>query len=111
MVQSVRGPRRFWAILDAGDRHLPVGHSSAHDPAISEIYFALSEFRTLRSLTVQNTSAKLAVMIVTVAAFKGGVGKTTSAVHLAAYLSRQGETVLADGDLNQIGRASCRARV
>src|SRR3712207_3346123 len=108
MVQPARGPRRFWAILDAGNRHLPAGHSSTHDPVISEIYFALSEFRTLRSLTVQNTSAKLAVMIVTVAAFKGGVGKTTSAVHLAAYLSRQGETVLVDGDLNR--SASRQAR-
>ena len=40
-------------------------------------------------------------MIVTVAAFKGGVGKTTSAVHLAAYLSGRGETVLVDGDMNR----------
>src|SRR5215203_2335577 len=47
-------------------------------------------------------------MIVTVAAFKGGVGKTTSAVHLAAYLSRQGETVLVDGDMNR--SASRQAR-
>lgn len=59
-------------------------------------------------MTVQNTSAKLTVMIVTVAAFKGGVGKTTSAVHLAAYLSRQGETVLVDGDVNR--SASRQAR-
>ena len=40
-------------------------------------------------------------MIVTVAAFKGGVGKTTSAVHLAAYLSGRGQTVLVDGDMNR----------
>jgi chromosome partitioning protein len=40
-------------------------------------------------------------MIVTVAAFKGGVGKTTSAIHLAAYLSGRGETVLVDGDMNR----------
>jgi chromosome partitioning protein len=38
-------------------------------------------------------------MIITVTAFKGGVGKTTSAVHLATYLSRQAPTVLVDGDL------------
>lgn len=52
-------------------------------------------------MTVRNRSAKLPTMIVTVAAFKGGVGKTTSAVHLAAYLSREGRTVLVDGDMNR----------
>jgi len=41
----------------------------------------------------------LLTMIITVTAFKGGVGKTTSAVHLATYLSRQASTVLVDGDL------------
>ncbi len=50
----------------------------------------------------------LAVMIVTVAAFKGGVGKTTSAVHLATYLSNYGPTVLVDGDMNR--SASRQAR-
>ena len=40
-------------------------------------------------------------MIITVAAFKGGVGKTTSAVHLAAYLAGRGSTVLVDGDMNR----------
>jgi chromosome partitioning protein len=39
-------------------------------------------------------------MIVTVASFKGGVGKTTTAVHLAAYLHSKGSTVLVDGDAN-----------
>jgi chromosome partitioning protein len=39
-------------------------------------------------------------MIVTIASFKGGVGKTTSAVHLAAYLNTKAPTVLIDGDAN-----------
>jgi chromosome partitioning protein len=40
-------------------------------------------------------------MIITVASFKGGVGKTTTAVHLAAYLQAFGETLLIDGDPNR----------
>lgn len=40
-------------------------------------------------------------MIVTVASFKGGVGKTTTAVHLACYLQRLAPTLLIDGDENR----------
>lgn len=36
-----------------------------------------------------------------VVSYKGGVGKTTTAIHLAYYLSRKGKTVIIDGDLNQ----------
>lgn len=44
-------------------------------------------------------------IIVTVASFKGGVGKTTTAVHLAAYLRKLDTTVLIDGDPNRSSSA------
>jgi len=37
-------------------------------------------------------------MIMTVTSYKGGVGKTTTAIHLAAYLQRFAPTLLVDGD-------------
>lgn len=40
-------------------------------------------------------------MILTIVSFKGGVGKTTTAVHLAAYLQQSAPTLLVDGDLNR----------
>lgn len=39
--------------------------------------------------------------IITCTGYKGGVSKSTTAVHIAAFLSDYGETVLIDGDPNR----------
>jgi chromosome partitioning protein len=40
-------------------------------------------------------------MIVTLAGLKGGIGKTTSAIHIAAYLQHKEPTLLIDADKNR----------
>lgn len=44
-------------------------------------------------------------MIVTVLGFKGGVAKTTTALHLASYLQQYDKTLLVDGDPNRSASA------
>lgn len=44
-------------------------------------------------------------MLITLASFKGGVGKTTTAVHLAAFFQTRGKTVLIDADPNRSATA------
>lgn len=41
------------------------------------------------------------IVRITLCSFKGGVAKTVSAVHLAAYLQQKGNTLLVDGDPNR----------
>jgi chromosome partitioning protein len=40
-------------------------------------------------------------MVVSVASYKGGVGKTVTAIHLAAYFHQLGATLLLDSDANR----------
>ncbi len=42
-------------------------------------------------------------MVISLVGYKGGVAKTTSAVHLAAYLQQFAPTLLVDGDPNRSG--------
>jgi len=43
--------------------------------------------------------------IITVTGFKGGVGKSTTAIHLAAFFSERGRALLVDGDPNHTSLA------
>lgn len=47
--------------------------------------------------------------VVSVASYKGGVGKTTTAIHLAAFFNRLGSTLLLDSDANRASVAWAQA--
>jgi chromosome partitioning protein len=49
-------------------------------------------------------------LIITVASFKGGQAKTTTAVHLTALLNTQGSALLVDGDPNRSATSWNRRR-
>jgi chromosome partitioning protein len=51
--------------------------------------------------TILSILKPVQAMIITVASFKGGVGKTTTALHLATYFQGKTDTLLVDGDLNR----------
>lgn len=50
---------------------------------------------------MQSAVAYTSSMIISIVGYKGGVGKTTTAVHLACYLQMFGSTLLVDGDDNR----------
>src|SRR3954447_7307732 len=56
-----------------------------------------------RTRLVRNTA-----VIITIASHKGGVGKTTTAFHLAAFLQQAAPTLLLDGDETRNATAWCK---
>jgi chromosome partitioning protein len=55
----------------------------------------------LSGILVNQKTGKPDMTILTVTGYKGGIGKSTTAFHIAAYFSDIGKTVLVDGDPNR----------
>lgn len=73
---------------------------------ISHKHFALPTTHIVRYTTIRRAEHAASrvfgiLMIVTVASFKGGQAKTTTAVHLAALLNLRSPALLVDGDPNR----------
>lgn len=49
-------------------------------------------------------------MIITIAGYKGGIGKTTTAIHLAAVFNEQAPTLLVDADENRSAMSWARLK-
>jgi chromosome partitioning protein len=66
--------------------------------AFSSPFLYFSSFRNWDFQNFRHVKMGEVPMIIAVASSKGGVGKTTTAVHLAAYLQTLAPTLLLDGD-------------
>jgi chromosome partitioning protein len=55
----------------------------------------------LSGILVNQKTGKPDMTIITVTGYKGGIGKSTTAFHIATYFSDIGKTVLVDGDPNR----------
>lgn len=63
--------------------------------------FQNAERLNLRKSGVSETQKEDTTIYITIVGYKGGVAKTTSAVHLAACLQQRAPTLLIDGDSNR----------
>jgi chromosome partitioning protein len=67
--------------------------------------FSNAKRRKFKKLNFPESRDTVAAMIVSIVSYKGGVGKTTTAVHIAAALNQKAKTLLVDGDPNESAMA------